>query len=413
MKVVHVNASDLEGGAARAANRLHQGLLKANVDSTLLVQSKSGNNTNVIGPQTNQQKAAASVRPFLDKLPTTRYKNRSKAPFSPSWLPLSGIPKRINDLNPDIVHLHWIGNGMLSIEEIADIKAPIVWTLHDSWAFTGGCHVRLSCEKYQSSCGACPVLGSEKISDLSHSVFKRKLKTYSKIKKLTVTGPSVWLSKSASDSPLFKGRNILTIPIPLDTTVFSPVDKLTARRLLSLPEAKKLILFGAKSATEDLNKGFKLLIEALNKLVRADVELLVVGSNQPEEPQNLNHTAHYLGTFYDNVSLKLLYSAADVIVVPSLQEAFGQMATESLSCGTPVVAFGSTGLLDIVDHKKNGYLATPYETNDLAYGIDWVLSYPNASELAHSAREKVLNVFDATIIVQKYLNLYKEVIESN
>ncbi|GAB3200548.1 glycosyltransferase involved in cell wall biosynthesis [Pontibacter aydingkolensis] len=413
MKVVHVNTSDTQGGAARAASRLHQALLEVNVDSLMLVQTKSGDDFTIQGPQTNLQKAAAVLRPFLDRLPTRKYNASASLPFSPSWVPFSGVAERINALGPDIVHLHWIANGMMSIEEIAQIKAPIVWSLHDSWAFTGGCHVRFDCEKYIQGCGACPVLGSDRQNDLSKAIFDRKSRTYSKIKNLTVTGPSRWLSKCASESLLFKNRKVVTLPIPLDTDTFSPVEKGNARRILNLPSDRKLVLFGAKNGTEDVNKGFKQLIEALDKIENNNVELLIFGSSKPKNPTDFKFKANYIGSLHDNVSLKLLYSAADVMVVPSIQEAFGQTASESLSCGTPVVAFGATGLLDIVDHQSNGYLAANYNTNDLAKGIDWVLSHPDYSELSFNARQKVLKSFDSKIIVHDYIRLYNDIISES
>ena len=160
MKILIVNTSDIQGGAARAAYRLHQALLTEGVDSQMLVQSQSSDDFTVIGPQTKVQKALGKLRPTLDSLPVHRYKDRTKTLFSPSWLPFSSIVERINSINPDVVHLHWIAGGMIRIEDLPKIKAPIVWSLHDMWAFTGGCHYDEECGAYQKQCGTCPVLGS-------------------------------------------------------------------------------------------------------------------------------------------------------------------------------------------------------------------------------------------------------------
>lgn len=409
MKILIVNTSDIQGGAARAAYRLHKALLAEGVDSQMLVQSKSSDDFTVLGPQSKLQKVMGKVRPSLDSIPIRRYKQRTKTLFSPSWVPFSGLVDKINGLNPDVVHLHWIAGGMLRIEDLAQIKAPIVWSLHDNWAFTGGCHIMWECERYKHSCGTCPRLGSPREDDLSRKVWLRKKSTFSKLPNMIIVGLSNWLANAAMQSSLFHDHQVICLPNPINTQVFSPFTKTQARVLLNLPKDKKLIAFGAMSATSDINKGFKQLEEALSVLSQ-DYELVVFGSSEPQFPPNFKQTAHYLGHLHDDVSLRALYSAADVMVVPSLQEAFGQTASESMSCGTPVVAFGATGLLDIVDHQLNGYLAQPFDTQDLANGIDWVIQHKAPDKLSLAAREKVIREFDSQVVASKYINLYRQII---
>lgn len=410
MNILLVNTSDIQGGAARATYRLHQALLAEGVNSKMLVQIKSSDDYTVLGPDSKLQKGFSKLRPALDNLPRLLYKNRSQTYFSSACLPFSNIVTRINTINPDLVHLHWVAGGMLPIEDIAKIKAPIVWSLHDNWAFTGGCHIMWECERFKQSCGACPRLGSTKEDDLSRKIFKRKLKSFSNLTHLTIVGLSRWISDCASQSSLFRNSRIITLPNPINTLSFSPIKQLLARELLHLPQNKKLILFGAMNATTDLNKGYKKICEALRQLTRDDIELVVFGSSQPQQPQGFNFKSHFLGHLYDDLTLQVLYSAADVMVVPSLQEAFGQTASESMSCGTPVVAFGSTGLLDIVDHKRNGYLAEPFDETDLAKGIEWVLNAKNYAQLCTNAREKIVTTFDSRLVVKQYINLYREVL---
>ena len=411
MKILIVNTSDIEGGAARAAYRLHKSLINSSsVNSEMLVQNKSSDDFTVLSENKKFNKYFNKLRPLIDSLPIRFYKNRTKTLFSPSFLPFSNIVNKINEINPDIVHLHWICGGMMSIEDICRIKAPIVWSLHDNWAFTGGCHIMWECEKYKISCGACPRLGSEKENDLSRKIWHRKEKTFSKIPNMTIVGLSKWLSDCAQKSTLFRDKNVVNLPNPIDTTIFKPFDKEKAKELWSLPHDKKLILFGANSATSDINKGFKELSESLHKLHDKNIELVVFGSSKPKESQNFGFNTHYLGHLHDDVSLVTLYNAVDVMIVPSLQEAFGQTATESMSCGTPVVAFGATGLLDIVDHKLNGYLAKPFDTTDLKDGIEWVLNTSNYEEISINARKKVLKEFDSKIVAQKYIELYNKVL---
>lgn len=411
MKILIVNTFDIEGGAARAAFRLHQSLITNGINSNMLVMKKSSDVISVLDPIGKIQKGLAALRPTLDGLPVNKYKNRDRLLFSPAWLPFSGVVDRINKINPDLVHLHWVANGMLRIEDIAKIKSPIVWSLHDDWAFTGGCHIKWECERYQKSCGFCPRLGSSKENDLSSAIYKRKSKVFGKIPPITVIGLSNWLADCARKASLFKGHKVVSLPNPIDTSLYAPYDKIQARNLLNLPQDKKLVAFGAMSATSDINKGFKELTQALSHIENQNVELLIFGASQPEVDPGFIQKAHYLGRLHDDATLRALYSAADVMVVPSLQEAFGQTASEAMACGTPVAAFGATGLLDIVDHKVNGYLAKAYDTLDLAVGIDWVLAHSTPQELSHAARDKVTATFESKLVANQYIELYKGILD--
>lgn len=410
MKILIVSTFDIQGGAARAAYRLHRALLNEEIDSQMLVQSKSSDDYTVIGPESKIQKGLGIIRPTLDHLPVNKYKNRTDGYFSPSWLPLSKIVKQINSIKPDVVHLHWIAGGMMRIEDIASIDAPIVWSLHDDWPFTGGCHVKWDCDRYLYSCGKCPILNSTNTNDLSRKIYFRKFNTYSKLKRIYITGVSHWLVECAQKSSLLNNFPVTCFPNLIDTKTFLPFEKESARKLLNIPDNKKIILFGAISATSDINKGFQLLVEALQLIESENIELVVFGSSQPKIKPPFKQKTHYIGHMHDDVSLRILYSAADVMVVPSLQEAFGQTASESMACGTPVVAFATSGLLDIVDHKINGYLAKPYETNDLASGIEWVLLNREYEKLCLNAREKVVMSFSHDVVVKQYIELYKKII---
>lgn len=412
MKVLIVNTLDIQGGAARAAYRLHKALLAEGVDSQMLVQSKSSDDFTVLGPQTQFQKAMGKIRSTLDSIPIRRYKERTKTLFSPSWVPFAGLVDKINALNPDVVHLHWIAGGMMRIEDIAKIKAPIVWSLHDMWAFTGGCHYDEECAGYQRQCGACSVLGSNKDKDLSRKVWLRKQACFARLPNMTIIGLSKWLADCAASSTLFRNNPVVNLPNPIDTQAFSPFDQTEARRLFNLPKDKKLILFGAMGATSDPRKGFKELAQALDHLP-ADYELVVFGSSEPQTPQGFKQKAHYLGNLHDDVSLRVLYSAADVMVVPSLQENLSNAIMESLACGTPVVGFAIGGNSDLIDQQHTGYLAQPFDTHDLASGINWVLQHENPEQLAQAARDKVLHEFDSQVVAGKYKVLYSQMFKGD
>jgi glycosyltransferase involved in cell wall biosynthesis len=414
MKVLIVNTYDNMGGAARASYRLHQSLLDCGVTSSMLVQNKFGDDFNVqLYTKSTVQKLWEKIRTIVDNFPVQFYRKRNRTLFSPSWIGFNDIIKEINYINPDIVHLHWISNAMVKIEDLAKIKQPIVWTLHDNWAFTGGCHIMWECEKYKASCGSCPRLGSNTDKDLSRRIFLRKKNTYNKIPRMVIIGLSRWITNCTKESTLLRNHKVVNIPNPIDTKIFKPSDKKYARNLWNLPQDKKLVLFGAMSATSDINKGFKELVSSLDLLEDENIEFVIFGSSEPREKQPFKQKTHYLGHLHDDVSVIALYSAVDLMVVPSLQETLPQTASEAMACGTPVVAFGHTGLLDIVEHKKTGYLAKSFDVSDLATGIQWVLNSGNYSDLCLRAREKIVREFDSSIIAGRYIELYKSVIHSN
>lgn len=410
MKVLIVNFADLQGGAARAAYRLHQSLLNEAINSKMYVSVKTTDDYNVYSAQTISQKIVIKLKALLNPLPLKTYKQATL--FSPSFTSGPSIVKSINNHKPDIVHLHWINAGMLSVEDLLKIKAPIVWSLHDMWAFTGGCHYAANCLEYQKKCGKCPVLNSNKHSDLSRKQFLRKEKVFAKLQDITFVGLSKWLQETSESSVLLNKKVIVNLPNPINTELFKPFDKTKSRELWKLPKDKKLVLFGSMASTSDTRKGFKELTEALKELNPESIELLVFGSSKPQNPYDYGFKTHYLGQLNDDISLITLYNAADVMVVPSLQENLSNVIMESLACGTPVVAFNIGGNSDLVDHLSNGYLATPFSASDLAKGIEWVIDKNTDNVISNNAREKVLKNFNSHLVGQKYIQLYSQILKN-
>lgn len=414
MRIVHINTADIDGGAARAAYRLHRGLLDHSVNSHMVVQNQGKDDFTVHGLSLKWQKAVAKFRVYMDTVPRYFYIDRQNTPWSSAWTPTDTI-SRIKKIHPDIVHLHWIGNGFFSIKNIGQIDVPVVWTLHDSWAFTGGCHIPFDCSNYRDNCGQCPQLGSQFHSDLSKMIWKWKQQVFDN-KKMIVVAPSNWMKKCAKDSSLLANKQVEVIPNGINTNLYKPIDKYFARQVLGISPEEKVILFGAMSSTSDPNKGFQYLQPALTRLAtiyeNTNVKILIFGASTPRESINFPYPVEYIGRLYDDISLVLLYSAADVMLVPSQQESFGQTASEAMSCGTPVVAFATSGLIDIIDHKKNGYLAASFEPVDFAQGLAWILEDDERwNILSYNARKKVVDTFDINIVANKYINLYEEILE--
>jgi len=411
MKVLIVSATDIEGGAGRAAYRLHQSLLESSINSIMLVQRKKTKDQSIYGPNNLLQKLIGILRPHLDNVPLKLYRKRSGSMFSILWLPFSSVAKKINLLNPDIVHIHWIGSGMLNLKDIAKIKAPIVWSMHDMWLFTGGCHYDDGCEGYKTACGNCKVLGSTKENDLSKKIFKRKEQIFPTIDNLTLVGLSKWLEKSSKESQLFKPNKIINLPNPININFFKPRDSIQARKQWGLPLDKKLILFGAMGATSDPRKGYRELSIALKKLDKIDCEFVIFGGEKLEKNQPFSFKTHFVGKIHSDINLVNLYSAVDVTIVPSLQENLSNSIMESLACATPVVGFDVGGNSDMIEHKKNGYLAKPYESDSLRLGIEWVLKSKNYNQLCQNSRDKVIREFESKTVSKKYIELYKDILK--
>jgi len=360
---------------------------------------------------------ARRLKIFLGLLPVRFYPNKPENNFSPALLP-DHKASAVAGLDPDIIHLHWLGAGFLQVETISKLDRlgkPILWTLHDSWPFTGGCHVPYDCTKYVENCGACPVLGSSRERDLSRRTWERKKKAWQDLN-LTLIAPSNWLADCARASSLFRNARVEVIPNGLDTEIFQPQDRENSRKLLDLPNDRKLILFGAMRATTDPNKGFQLLAQALQTLGQdlTTAQALVFGNDESAKLPDLGIPVICLGRIENEQRLAAIYSAADVFVAPSRQEAFCQTAAEAMACGTPVVAFGASGLLDVVEHQRCGYLAQPYEPDDLAQGISWVLEDRDRhAELSRRARQKAEEEFSQETMARRYLNIYQEILEQS
>lgn len=410
MRVALLNTFDRQGGAAIATYRLHAGLRAMGADSRMLVQVKDTDDPAVFGPPSHWRKAFAALRPTLDRMETWPYRNRRSGLFFPAWLPDNIVP-RLTAIDPDVVHLFWLGGGFVRIETLARIQRPIVWTLHDMWPFTGGCHYDEDCGRFRAACGSCPMLGSHRESDLSRRIWQRKRDSWRNVP-MTVVATSNWIADMARSSTLFGPKRIEVIPNGIDTAKYAPRDRAQARAGFNLPQDKRLILFSAVNATSDRRKGGQLLVQALHRLAQsrwgANLELVVVGASGPEGVPDLGIKAHYMGYLHDEASQIALYSAADAVVAPSMQENLSNTVMESLACGTPVVAFSVGGMPDMVDHRLNGYLATPFEPDDLAAGIMWLLEdEARHARLAEAARASAVERFALDAIAARYLALYR------
>ncbi len=413
MRVLHLNTNELEGGAGRAANRLHQGMLSAGIDSQMLVQVRSTAGPRVHGSSTKIGRGIASLRPSLDQAPLYLWGRSALSGFAVQWFP-DGLLGQVGHLKPDVVNLHWINKGFLRIETLRRMRLPLVWTLHDMWPMTGGCFHSGECERYTARCGACPQLHSRRQGDLSRWIWQRKQRAWSNID-LTIVCPSAWMAQRAAASSLFGECRIEIIPNGLDVHRYRPVERPLARQWLGLPPDKKLILFSAVRGPINPYKGFHYLPAILSELVASGwqdrVNLVLLGDVQPQDVESVPVPVHRLGHLQDDISLALAYGAADVFLAPSQIDNLPNTVMEALACGTPPVAFRAGGIPEMIEHEANGYLAGPGDIGSLAAGIDWVLQDESRQQrLAEQARLKALRDYDQEAQARRYAGLFEELL---
>ena len=321
----------------------------------------------------------------------------------------------------DIIHLHWINHAFLRPQDLAKLSGlnkPIIWTFHDSNAFTGGCHVRYDCDHFMKECGNCPILNYHGPDDSSHRIWQKKKNAYSKLD-ITIIAPSRWMAESVKNSSIFASAKVVNIPNTLDTDVFKPTAKLEARAKLGLDPGKFILMSGFMPSRKDLHKGTPYLIEAIDLFIKNhevstdSVELLVFGNRDEKNVPEFSIPTTFLGTISDDEKLALCYSAADVFLAPSLEDNLPNTVMESLACGTPLAAFATGGIPDMVKHKYNGYLAEYRSSADLAAGIAWIYNYPDKAELNLNARQTIEDYFSEGTIAEKHIELYKSLLNNH
>ncbi len=411
--VVLVSYSDANGGAARAARRLLGGLREGGVDARMLAMEA------LTGDRAVEESAGRLERMWrrpLDRLPVHLTVRGARPMFSLAWVP-DRLPRQIDRLAPRLVHLQWISGGMLRLESLARIGRPLVWTMHDMWPFTGGCHYDEGCGRFALGCGRCPLLRSSNRRDLSAWVWQRKRRGWQGLG-ITLVAPSRWLAQQARLSPLVRDRPIHVIPNGLDLGLFRPADPGAARRRLGLPPGRSFLLFGALDPGGERRKGFELLRAALLRLAetgwRDRVDLIVAGASAPNVPLDLGLRAHFLGQLQDDRMMAQALSAADAVVVPSLQDNLPNLAVEAFACGRPCVGFAVGGLPEIIEDGVNGRLARPSDVDDLARAIAWILEDDGRRQtLGREARRKAEQMFDLRAVARRYADLYREVAQSD
>lgn len=418
MNILLVNTSERNGGAAVAANRLLYALLKQGVDAKMLVCSKQSDDAHVISCATGLRQKWN----FICERGVIFLSNRlsRKRLFSVS---IANTGYDITQLKAfqeaDIVHIHWINHGMLSLKHLEAIKRsgkPVVWTMHDMWPLTGICHYAYGCERFTESCGKCPFLHSAQEKDQSNRVLLDKKELFHQWP-VAIVAVSSWLASLGERSTALRGHTVSVIPntIPLDA--FKPIPKNQARNQLNVPIEKKLLVFGA-AAIDSPIKGFAFLKEALNLLAKkmdpSLLHLVIYGGIKSGAAflEDLPISYTWLGKVPEDL-LPVIYSAGDVLVAPSLYETFGQTLIEAQSCGCIPVCFGNSGQTDIIEHGQTGLFASNMSAESLAEMIYQALTGMNHDDFTEKATAWVSSSFSDQRVASMYTDLYASLLSSS
>ncbi len=403
MKILHITGGNINSGAFKGVYYLHNALKKKSIKSNIF-------NLDYLSIKNNRNfffkifKFYLSLNILFDKLPKLFYPNRSNSSFSSNNFGLDVTKFNIYK-DSDIIHLHWVNNGHLPIKILKKIDKPILWTVRDMWPYTGGCHYSLSCKKYMSYCGSCPILKSKKTKDISWRNYLNKKLYFKKIDHVVTI--SNWLNKDLKKSKIFNIKNITTIYNGISKNTFFPIKKEVARKELKILTNKKIILYGADNFHSEV-KGYKYFLKMLNYLDNRKYYLIFFG-HVWDLNEVIKKKFEFKNFYFVNneKTLRKIYSAADLSVFPSLQEAFGKTALESIFCGTPTVCFEKTGMAEIIIHKKNGFLSRYKNTKDLSVGVDWVIKNKKKLNL-----KKNINNFEIENISKRYYSLYKKILKN-
>jgi len=413
MRIVHVAPTALSN--ISAAWRIKKAQREIGLDAVAAVQLGE-NSDHVFTFEKDEAITLRKKRFFerVDSIPIRMSINRNlELPWSSAWTGRN-VSSFINNLDPDIVNFHWLTNGSVNLTDLRYIKCPVVFTLHDVWAMTGGCHCNLECNNWKSECHSCPQLGKSLLGfEFAPLLRMRKVSAYAQIPNLTVVSPSRWLAKIAKESKCFPNSNIKVIQNCLDVNLFTQGDKTDARLKLRLPLNKIIIGFGAVNATSVSYKGYDLLRQIMHLLRQRGVEnlhLVVFGDN--DDGSFFPYDVSFLGIKDCEKDLSIIYQAFDIFLSPSRQDNFPSTVMEATACGTPVVAFAIGGIADIVKHKVSGYLSKPFDVNDFADGVQWVMgSAERLSSIGQAAYDFTSTYCAPNTVARKYLKLYHSLIK--
>ena len=422
MKVLIVNTSYDAGGAAVAARRLMEALRQNGAEASMLVRDGDAGDKVLVLPC----RWLARWHFLWERLVLlVRLGFRRKHLFDiDAGISGTDITRLRVFREADVIHLHWVNQGMLSFSDLRKIirsGKPVVWSMHDAWPSTAICHLTLGCRQFTSQCRQCQYLaptpnpshrrGGEDGSAWLAKVWKRKQRLIQE-GDISFVACSRWLESEAKASALLRGQHIVSIPNCIDTRVFCPGDRLEARREENLPEDRRLVLFVCQRVT-NAYKGMDYLIEACRRLaeehpeMKDEVSVLLLGSHADEVASQLPFPTIAVGYVNDEQRMARLYRSADVFVLPSLSENLPNTIMEAMACGVPCLGFRVGGIPEEIDHQRTGYVARYRDAEDLAHGLHWLLYEADGKALAKECVRKVEQCYSQAAVAVKYTEVYQ------
>ena len=409
MKILFVNTSESIGGAAIAAGRLLRALRRSGMEVHMLVSNRQTENPAIVSlSRMSWKKKWNFVAERAGIFIRQRLSKRNLWAIDPATHGRD-ITKSRYFREADVIHLHWVNQGMLSmrcLQKILESGKPVVWTMHDMWPFTGVCHHADDCGNWKTHCGHCRLLRKGKCErDLSYKTFGKKTEIYGK-GKIHFVACSKWLENLAKESPLLKNHELTQIPNAIDTKFYVPGDREEARRALNLPLDKPLILFVAAKATDE-GKGFAYLADAVRKMSQ-EVGVVIVGQEAEIAANLLKDNVFPFEYVSNRDKMRTLYQAADLLAMPTLHDNLPNTIVEAVSCGLPCVGFEIGGLPEMIEHEKTGYLVKYRDTDDLKNGLEWTLEHKE--KLSHIARERALESYSELAVAAEYKKIYEKIV---
>lgn len=419
MKVLLVNTSGKTGGAAIAASRLMSSLQNMGVYAKMLVANKEDDNLSIISLNQPLRHKWRFMSERFGIFMRQGFKKHHLFEIDPATTG-ADITKLPEFKEADLIHLHWVNQGFLSLKSIRKILEsgkPVVWTMHDMWTFTGICHYARECNNYKEQCGNCTLLTRQGNKDLSHKIWLKKQRLWNKYPKLTFVACSKWLADIAKESPLLANHKVLDIVNPIDSKLYAPRDKEAARKELNLPSGQTLILFCAYNVTLPI-KGLSYLKEACEILIKQNPELkqklglVLVGKCSEAVKDDFPIKTYPMGFVSDEALKARIYNAADIFCIPSLQDNLPNTIVEAKASGLPVVGSRIGGIPQMISHGDDGYLVEPKDATSLAEGIKWLLMETDLDAVSKRSRANAVAQYSETAVAEKYIKLYEQLTEN-
>lgn len=405
MKVIHFSTTDY-GGAFKAASRISESMINAGVESRVIVRTKTSEDSHC------EEIFSTNYERFLSKLKNLGNLLCSRGEVISDYLGTDITTFPFFD-EADVIVLHWVNSFIPYhvVKKIVQIGKPTIWVMHDMWLFTGGCHYDQYCGGYEQGCTQCPMIYNKHGKRIALNNFRRKAETLGK--NITFVSPSNYILREAKKSDILADKCLVNIPNPIDTSLYKPLpNRNEIREKYGVYSEKKIILFGADNSLKAPNKGYKYLVKALELLSEEEYMAVIFGNREtPNMSELIRLETKFLGFVEKEEELVQIYNMADVFVAPSDQDNYPNSVLEALSCGVPVTAFNIGGMPELIEHKKNGYIAEFKNVADLADGLCFCCL--NRIELKETARNRVMRINDYDVIGRRYETICKAILENS